>query len=69
MGQVGQQKNITIGMIVLIRTPFELRTSNRNYDHLVDPKRDALPPLRIKLRVIKNFVKATDKEGFECLPK
>ena len=33
------------------------------YDPLVDPKKVLLPPLHIKLGLMKNFVKAMDREG------
>ena len=33
------------------------------YDPLVDPKKVLLPPLHIKLGLMKNFAKAMDREG------
>ena len=45
------------------RTSFEPGTSNIKYAPLVNPKKVLLPPLHIKLGLMKNFVKAMDKEG------
>ncbi|GBO25677.1 hypothetical protein AVEN_51894-1 [Araneus ventricosus] len=41
----------------------EPRTSNVKYTTLVEPEKILLPLLHIKLGLIKNFVKALDKEG------
>ncbi|GFV64745.1 uncharacterized protein TNCV_3275161 [Trichonephila clavipes] len=41
------------------------RVKNVERQSLVDPKKILFPPLRIKLGLMKQFVKALDKEG-EC---
>lgn len=45
------------------RTEFVCGKSNVKYPPLIDPKDVILPPLHIKLGLMKNFVKAMDKTG------
>lgn len=45
------------------RTEFLCGKSNVKYLPLIDPKDVILPPLHIKLGLMKNFVKAMDKNG------
>lgn len=45
------------------RTEFVCGKSNVKYLPLMDPKNVILPPLHIKLGLMKNFVKAMNKEG------
>lgn len=46
-----------------LRSSFKPGDKNVLYSPLVDPKDVILPPLHIKLGLMKNFVKAMDKEG------
>ena len=45
------------------RTEFTPGSHSIKHLPLVDPKNILLPPLRIKLGLMKNFVKAMDKDG------
>ena len=45
------------------RKKFVIRDKNVKHDPLTDPKKVLMPPLHIKLGLIKQFVKALDKEG------
>lgn len=45
------------------RSAFQPGSQNVKYEPLVDPKNVLLPPLHIKLGLIKNFVKAMNKDG------
>lgn len=46
-----------------LRTSYDPGQKNVKNDPLVDPKHVLLPPLHIKLGLIKNFVKAMNKDG------
>ena len=45
------------------RKEFVIGDKNVKHDPLIDPKKVLMPPLHIKLGLIKQFVKALDKEG------
>ena len=46
-----------------LRKTFTLGVCNVKADSLVNPRNILLPPLQIKLGLMKNFVKALDKDG------
>mgnify|MGYP003465453868 FL=1 len=54
----------------MLRTEYEPGVSSVHHIPLVDPDKIFLPPLHIKLGLMKNFVKAlgkTESEGFQYL--
>ncbi|KAJ8672278.1 hypothetical protein QAD02_003537 [Eretmocerus hayati] len=56
---MGKRDNLDVGQLNVV------------HEHLVSPAKVLLPPLHIKLELIKQFVKALDKEGrcFQYLPQ
>ncbi|XP_058848577.1 uncharacterized protein LOC117424572 [Acipenser ruthenus] len=45
------------------RTEFSVGRNNVNWEPLVDPRKVLMPPLHIKLGLMKQFVRALDKES------
>ena len=52
-----------------LRTGYEVGAHTLKQEPLVEPRKVLMPPLHIKLGLIKQFVKQLDPEGLEAHPE